>query len=193
MIKIGIAGSMSRIGTTTQAIQLAQVLKENYKICYVERNEKKYLNDLLNLYTTAKNKKDKIEYSGLEMYKNLPNLDNSLSKYDFVISDFGNINTRTFEEKSFKEQDIKIIISGSKPNEIFKTQVLLERSMYKDANFVFVFVPEEERVSIASLMRERRDKTYFSDIVLDPYKLENSSKQLYTRILYCCLDMIEDI
>lgn len=193
MIKIGIAGSMSRIGTTTQAIQLAKVLKENYKICYVERNEKKYLNDLVNLYTTAKNKKDKIEYSGLEMYKNLPNLDNSLSKYDFVISDFGNINTRTFEEKSFKEQDIKIIISGSKPNEIFKTQVLLERSMYKDANFVFVFVPEEERVSIASLMRERRDKTYFSDIVLDPYKLENSSKQLYTRILYCCLDMIEDI
>lgn len=193
MIKIGIAGSMSRIGTTTQAIQLAQVLKENYKICYVERNEKKYLNDLVNLYTTAKNKKDKIEYSGLEMYKNLPNLDHSLSKYDFVISDFGNINTRTFEEKSFKEQDIKIIISGSKPNEIFKTQVLLERSMYKDANFVFVFVPEEERVSIASLMRERRDKTYFSDIVLDPYKLENSSKQLYTRILYCCLDMIEDI
>lgn len=193
MIKIGIAGSMSRIGTTTQAIQLAQVLKENYKICYVERNEKKYLNDLVNLYTTAKNKKDKIEYSGLEMYKNLPNLDNSLSKYDFVISDFGNINTRTFEEKSFKEQDIKIIISGSKPNEIFKTQVLLERSMYKDANFVFVFVPEEERVSIASLMRERRDKTYFSDIVLDPYKLENSSKQLYTRILYSSLDMIEDI
>lgn len=193
MIKIGIAGSMSRIGTTTQAIQLAQVLKENYKICYVERNEKKYLNDLVNLYTTAKNKKDKIEYSGLEMYKNLPNLDNSLSKYDFVISDFGNINTRTFKEKSFKEQDIKIIISGSKPNEIFKTQVLLERSMYKDANFVFVFVPEEERVSIASLMRERRDKTYFSDIVLDPYKLENSSKQLYTRILYSCLDMIEDI
>lgn len=193
MIKIGIAGSMSRIGTTTQAIQLAQVLKENYKICYVERNEKKYLNDLVNLYTTAKNKKDKIEYSGLEMYKNLPNLDNSLSKYDFVISDFGNINTRTFEEKSFKEQDIKIIISGSKPNEIFKTQVLLERSMYKDANFVFVFVPEEERVSIASLMREKRDKTYFSDIVLDPYKLENSSKQLYTRILYSSLDMIEDI
>lgn len=193
MIKIGIAGSMSRIGTTTQAIQLAQVLKENYKICYVERNEKKYLNDLVNLYTTAKNKKTKIEYSGLEMYKNLPNLDNSLSKYDFVISDFGNINTRTFEEKSFKEQDIKIIISGSKPNEIFKTQVLLERSMYKDANFVFVFVPEEERVSIASLMRERRDKTYFSDIVLDPYKLENSSKQLYTRILYSSLDMIEDI
>ena len=47
MIKIGIAGSMSRIGTTTQAIQLAQVLKENYKICYVERNEKKYLNDLV--------------------------------------------------------------------------------------------------------------------------------------------------
>lgn len=193
MIKIGIAGSMSRIGTTTQAIQLAQVLKENYKICYVERNEKKYLNDLVNLYTTAKNKKDKIEYSGLEMYKNLLNLDNSLSKYDFVISDFGNINTRTFEEKSFKEQDIKIIISGSKPNEIFKTQVLLERSMYKDANFVFVFVPEEERVSIASLMREKRDKTYFSDIVLDPYKLENSSKQLYTRILYSNLDMIEDI
>ena len=193
MIKIGIAGSMSRIGTTTQAIQLAQVLKENYKICYVERNEKKYLNDLVNLYTTAKNKKDKIEYSGLEMYKNLPNLDNSLSKYDFVISDFGNINTRTFDEKRFKEQGIKIIISGSKPNEIFKTQVLLERSMYKDANFVFAFVPEEERVSIASLMRERRDKTYFSDIVLDPYKLENSSKQLYTRILYSRLDMIEDI
>lgn len=193
MIKIGIAGSMSRIGTTTQAIQLAQVLKENYKICYVERNEKKYLNDLLNLYTTAKNKKDKIEYSGIEMYKNLPNLDNSLSKYDFVISDFGNINTRTFDEENFKKQDIKIIISGSKPNEIFKTQVLLERSMYKDANFVFAFVPEEERISIASLMRERRDKTYFSDIVLDPYKLENSSKQLYTRILYSSLDMIEDI
>ena len=117
------------------------------------------------------------------MYKK--NYAKALSKgnFDYVIKDYGNTDTETFEEISFAEQDIKIIVCGSKPNEIFKTQTLLMDPSYDDAFFIFSFVPENERISIKSLMAERADHTFFTEIITDPFIWSPDSAKLFQKVI----------
>ncbi|WP_373262157.1 hypothetical protein [Hungatella hathewayi] len=183
-ITIAIAGCVGHIGTTTQAIQVVRVLsKIGYKVTYLEMNRTDYLNNLVNLYSNAMEEKDKVIYSGITMYKR--NYANALSKgnFNYVIKDYGNADTETFEDISFAEQDIKIIICGSKPNEIFKTQELLMDPSYDDAFFIFSFVPESERISIKSLMAERADHTFFTEIMTDPFIWSPDSAKLFQKII----------
>jgi len=181
---IAIAGCIGHIGTTTQAIQAVQMLKnERLKACYLEMNRTEYLENLTALYCQAEDKKNMVEFSGISMYKRNYAKTVNQQKWDYVVRDYGQANIETFEESSFAEQPLKIIVCGSKPNEIFKTQDLLTDPMYDDAYFIFSFVPEEERVSIISLMGSRADKTFFSGIILDPYVLMPESTKIFQKIL----------
>ena len=141
------------------------------------------MDNLVNLYSNAVDEKDKVIYSGITMYKK--NYAKALSKgnFDYVIKDYGNTDTETFEEISFAEQDIKIIVCGSKPNEIFKTQTLLMDPSYDDAFFIFSFVPENERISIKSLMAERADHTFFTEIITDPFIWSPDSAKLFQKVI----------
>ena len=181
---IAIAGCVGHIGTTTQSIQAVRVLEKNgSRVCYIEMNRTNYLNNLINLYANIKDQKEKVVYSGISMYKK--NYAKVVSKlnFEYIIKDYGNADADNFEEISFAEQDIKIVVCGSKPNEIFKTQELLKNPIYDDAYFVFSFVPENERISIVSLMAERSERTYFSEIIMDPFIWSSESTKVYQRII----------
>lgn len=181
---IAIAGCVGHMGATTQSIQAVRVLsKIGYKVCYLEMNRTDYLNDLVNLYANAVDEKDKVVYSGIPMYKRNYAKAFNRGNYDYVVKDYGNTDSDTFEEISFTEQDIKIIVCGSKPNEIFKTQRLLMDPSYDDAFFLFSFVPENERISIKSLMAERADHTFFTEIVTDPFIWSPESAKLFQKII----------
>lgn len=184
MITIGIAGALSRIGTTTQALQLVQVLKGmEKKACYAEENEKKYLDRLAELYNRAEDKKNMIKFSNIEMYK--PGYSDRVKDktYDIMVRDFGNIDRKTFDRLKFEEQDIKIIVCGSKPSEIFKLEPLLRNSAYDDSYFVFSFVPPEDKISIMAMMGSRKNRCYFAGITLDPFVLNMESVTLYQKLL----------
>lgn len=184
---IGFVGCMNHIGTTTQAIQamLSLMEQKNLKVCYLESNRTGYIDNVKGLYRMAVEKDAYIQYQGMDMYRrNYANLIYSGNQtYDCIVKDFGNANTETFEEGAFSEQQTKIVICGSKPNEIFQTQQLLMNEMFQDAYYVFSFVPEDERAAILTLMRGKADRTFFSDIILDPYKLHPSSIHIYQNIL----------
>lgn len=184
---IGFVGCMNHIGTTTQAIQavLSLIEQKNLNVCYLESNRTNYVDNVKNLYRMVEDKDAYIKFSGIDMYRrNYANLIYSSNRnYDFIVKDFGNANSETFEEGAFSEQQIKVVICGSKPNEIFETQHILMNEMFKDAYFVFSFVPEDERASILALMRSKANKTFFSDIILDPYRLNPSSVNIYQNIL----------
>ena len=181
---IAIAGCIGHIGTTTQAIQAVLTLKQNnLKTCYLEMNRNDYLDNLLALYYQAENKRNMITFSGIDMYKRNFAKTVTQQKWDYIVRDFGVANTETFEESSFAEQPLKIVVCGSKPNEIFQIQDLLENPIYDDAFFIFFFVSEEERVSVLSSMGQRAEKTFFSGIILDPYKLESESVRVFQKII----------
>ena len=181
---IAIAGCVSRIGTTTQAIQSVLTVKQSgLKACYLEMNRTGYLDNLLALYGTAEDRKNLIKFSGIDMYKRGYAKSISKKDWDYVIRDYGSASDESFEETSFAEQPLKIVICGSKPNEIFKTQDLLGNPVYDDSFFVFSFVPEEDRMAIKSLMGRRAEKTFFAGITLEPYELVADSVKTYKRII----------
>ena len=103
--------------------------------------------------------------------------------YNFIIRDYGNANLTTFEETSFSEQPIKIVVCGSKPNEVFNVQKLLSKPIYDDAFFIFNFVPENEKLAILPLMGNKQERTFFSDIIIDPFKLNPNSIGILNKIV----------
>lgn len=183
MKTLAIAGCIGHIGTTTQAIQATMALQKMGKSCYMEMNRTEYLERLVMLYSNAQDEKEKVIYSNIELYKRNFGKIISANKYDYVVKDFGSADLESFEESSFSGQKIKIVVCGSKPNEIFKTQEILRNPIYDDAYFIFSFVPEDERVSIASLMAERAEKTFFAEITTDPFLLTSDSVKMYNKIL----------
>lgn len=181
---IAIAGCTNHIGTTTQAIQAALAIKDRgLKVCYLEMNRTEYLNNVLKLYRDAMDEKKYIKFRDIDMYKS--NFAKSVIQkdWDYVIRDYGSVNDKTFEETSYAEQPLKIVIAGSKPNEILKTTELLKNPVYEDAYFIFSFVPDNEKLPIKSAMSSRSSKTFFSDIILDPYELNPNSIKIYQKII----------
>ena len=185
MVKtIAIAGCIGRIGTTTQAVQAVLTLKQGgLKACYLEMNRTRYLDQLLTLYGAAEDEGSFIKYSGIHMYKGGYAKTAAKKGWDYIVRDYGQANIDSFEKTSFAEQPVKVITCGSKPNEIFAAQELLSDPTYEDAYFVFSFVPEEERLSIISLMGRRSGKTFFAGTAMDPYILIPDSVRTYHKIL----------
>lgn len=181
---IAVAGCIGHIGATTQAIQAVKMIKDlGLKVCYMEMNRTEYLDNILRLYSQAEDKDSFVRFSGIDMYKRNYAKKVSKQNWDYIVRDYGPADVNTFEESSFAEQPLKIVVCGSKPNEIFKTQDLLVDPIYDDAYFIFSFVPEEERLDLLSLMGDRSNKTFFAGNVFDPYILTPDSKKIFQKIL----------
>ena len=181
---IAFAGCTDHIGTTTQAIQAILSIKENTQnACYLEMNKTSYIENILKLYRKAEDNHEYIKFNDIDIYKKEYANKIRQKEYDYIIRDYGNANLNTFEETSFSEQPIKIVVCGSKPNEVFHVQKLLSNPIYEDAFFIFSFVPENEKLAILPLMGKRQEKTFFSDIILDPYKLNPNSIGIVNKIV----------
>lgn len=176
MIKIGVAGALSRIGTTTQAIQLVKAAKnEGKKVVYVEYNKKDYLSQVLKLYSTAKNQKKKIQISGIDMIKKEYAKDINKRLCDIAVFDFGNMDRRDFPLEDFLDCQHRIIVCGIKPNEIFKLEVLLQKREFNDDWFLFSFIPKGEEVIVTSYMGSLKNHVLFTDTIYDPFQNSESS------------------
>ena len=119
-ITIAVAGVQSRIGTTTQAMQIVGYLKiMGYTVAYVDLTEKLYLEQIQKLYkgVSIKEGGKGILYNDIEMYSSISELKGET--YDFLVKDYGNMK-ENFNRVSYLEQDIQIICCGAKPNEMLR-------------------------------------------------------------------------
>ena len=181
---IAFSGCTDHIGTTTQAIQAILTVMENgQSACYLEMNKSLYIENLLKLYRKAEDHKEFIKFNNIELYRKEYTNKVKNKNYNFIIRDYGNANLTTFEETSFSEQPIKIVVCGSKPNEVFNVQKLLSKPIYDDAFFIFNFVPENEKLAILPLMGNKQERTFFSDIIIDPFKLNPNSIGILNKIV----------
>ena len=181
---ITIAGCINRIGVTTQAIQLVRTLQENQiKTAYIEMNKTNYLKAVTSLYSKVKESPEKITYSGIDMYKRNGASQIKENKYNILVKDYGAASELYFEDDSYADGDLKLLICGSKPNELMRLKDCLKNPNFQDAFFIFSFVPEEEKTSILSLLGDKCSKAFFSGYIPDPYHLEKSSVELFHRIL----------
>ena len=115
---ITLAGSMPRIGTTTQAIGLARYISEcsDYKVAYVECNAQNYIWSASELYRSSRVDKASghMTIEGIEMYNAacLQELTGGGSNIDYLILDYGDMNARDFNKEGFLKGSAHIIIGG---------------------------------------------------------------------------------
>ena len=182
-LKIAVCGTCSRMGATTQAFLIANYLvKYKFNTCYIEANGKNSLSNIKNFYNVlVDDKNKKISYKGLDIFANitLEDLPNILSmNYEVFIFDYGEF-LNTFEE-SFASADIRIVVSGAKFwEEEYIRNVFKICNIYKDINFIFNFVDEEEQDFILKNMEGL--KVYFSEYCPNIFKIYN--EKIYQDIL----------
>lgn len=169
---IAICGSQSRIGTTTQCVQIVKYLtSKGFKTAYLEFNNSGYVNKLKTLFRLSQSTFEGIEFYNQEQIS-------SLSDYDYIVYDYGSINNSYFNKYSFLERQTKIIVCGAKPDEMeFSTAALKLFNPYKEINYLFNFVSKSDESDISSLMGEH--KTHFSPLIPDCYSLLSAQQELY--------------
>lgn len=114
---VGIAGSQERIGTTTQALQMILNLKAlEYDAAYIEMGQQSYLEKLRELEKEDIVKKENcISFMEVDLYSSNQIIYANRQGYDYLIKDYGNIYDPNFEQISFLEQDLKIIVEALRP------------------------------------------------------------------------------
>lgn len=180
---IAVMGIMHRIGTTIQAIMLTKYLMDSgYRAAYIEMNKSGYVRALADSYEGVREEKEsgKIQYQGIDMFTRPENIRDILDMpYTHYIYDFGSLSDEI--PMSWMEKNLKIVVAGSKPQELEAFRGVIKKIYRQDPAYIFSFSAEDERNAILSQMGKSAGKTYFSDYCPDPFAAEGSD--IYSRIL----------
>ena len=182
---IAVVGSMHRIGTTTQALQIAKhLILSGFTACYIQLNRSNYVQSVGEFYTDSvvDNSIGLVKYQNIEIYYKQEKIADILAKnYDYYIYDFGSISDKGFTLAQYLEKDIKIAVCGAKSNELPCIQTVLELISNTNANYIYSFVSESDQKDILELMQDKKSHTYFSGYVPDPFSYSPNS--FYDKII----------
>lgn len=180
-ITIALCGSQPRIGTTTQALQILQYLQlRGYDVAYIDLSSLGYIDQLCKLYGGVEKKGNCVIYEGIHMYRSVLELKEN---YQYLVKDYGSFQSDHFNETSYLEQDIHIVCSGVKPNEIFEVIGILQKPEFNYAKFIFTFVPPDHRSAILEEMTNRAANTFFVGYNPEPFSYDATSNKAYRQII----------
>lgn len=183
VVTVAVCGVQPRIGTTTQALQMVAYLQMmGYAVAYVELAGQGYIKQMRKLYRDISMDGKCITYERIPLYQNIIDV-NTNEELDFLVKDYGSMDKDTFNQVSFLEQDIYVICTGVKPNEIFNVNEVLKRPEYTAAKFIFSFVPSDQREGILALMTNRAENTFFANLNPDPFSYDSTMNKNYHLIL----------
>ena len=181
-VSIGVAGTQSRIGTTTLAMHLAEVVKKrNFHACVVEILENGKSSDFIKLkdsYDVEDKGAGIFQMDGIDYFsqcdlKSLPDI--IAANYNFVVIDFGVFRKDIAGE--FSRCTIPLLLAGTKPwempavNQIFD---LMDQKILEGISFVFNFTPEDLYDDVRSGMQPLK-KILFQPYHPDPFDTESPS------------------
>ena len=182
---IGIAGSIKRMGTTTQALQIVKyLLFKGYKAAYYEMNNHKFVLSVAEAYSDVS--KDDVDglvkYQSVDMYYKAEKLKEVQNKdYDYIVYDFGVYSEHDFNKVSFLEKDIQIFVVGSKPDEFSQTYNVIKNNFYNNVFYIFNFTSENEKKDLLELMEDKSEYTFFADTAKDPFTFGNP--EIYEKMI----------
>lgn len=187
---IAVAGCCSRIGTTTQAIQIIKYfMLKGHKACYIQMNDFEYVENIVKYFMDVPVDQNLglVTYNSVDMYFNLNRLPDILNKdYEYYVYDFGVFNRGDFNKVSFLEKNYKIVVGGAKVNELAEITRVLEETYMSDVKYIFSFIEDnaETRKEILELMDDKADDTYFAPYAPEPFKL-TPEYDIYEELLPC--------
>lgn len=194
---INIAGVMPRIGTTTQALQLARYIKacSDYKVAYIECNSQNYIWSASGMYAATRDSTGgHVNIEGIDLYTQarMPELTQGGVDIDFLVCDYGDILAAGFDKQLFMQGSVRILAAGVKPNELHYTESTLRAPEYGDAIYIFTHVPPADVEEITGLMGTHGEDTFFSPYLPDPFQQMTEDKlSYYEKLMPRVLQKIE--
>lgn len=184
---IGVAGTIERIGVTTQAIQLCKWLKMKGKnVCYIQMNDSGYVENLKVFYenVVVDEPQGCVSYENVEMYYDKARIDEILNRnYDFYVYDYGTITNEYFQKTSFFEKNYKIVVTGTKPTELNSFNQCIEELYHKHIHYVFSFVSEGDRENVMEMMSDKNKYSYLAGVTLDMFSLNSDNISNFEKII----------
>jgi len=173
LLTVGVAGTQSHIGTTTQALLLCGFFNiRGLKACYISANNSKDIEELKNL-AEVEIKNNMFTYCNIDIYDNNERISAMEYGYDIYIYDYGVLNNDNFN--SFINNDKKIIVAGSKYWELhnnFKT--LNKMKQLPETYFIISHCPAEDENGIVSNFPKHKKKVFFSEYSPNPFDFKNA-------------------
>ncbi len=159
-IRIAVTGTQNRVGTTTMAINFANYLANNgAKVCYIEANKQKHLNELPEFYQGMTVKEDSIIYNGV---KYLSLHAECHDDFDFIIYDMG-IATHKVISAISKNCDAVVLCTTGKPYELKQFEQVKKLMNIDTTKHLFSFIAESDKTKL----EKRYGKVYFSNYTPD--------------------------
>lgn len=184
-VTVAVAGACSRIGATTQAMQLLHYLRAlGYKCALVDMQSSGQLEQYLDVYTDQSEVLNPHEFviQGCRLLTTGKVLMQARAEYDYVICDYGPYN-EIAEVVSFWEKDIKILVAGIKPWESAYLPKVFEDDD-GSLNYIFSFVAQADEADVLQQMDSSAPSTYFAPYAPD-YFAYCGADELYSRLLSC--------
>lgn len=138
-VRIAIAGSQRRVGTTTTAANLAHWITEHDgTACYLESNEHRHLAYILKLYA-GEPTGNHYEIGGVDYYFT----DEPDKAYNFIVTDCGELGPEP--QTTFKEADLRLLCGSAMPYELMELQSAVDRCKNYPVTALGTAVPEDIR------------------------------------------------
>ncbi len=167
-VTIGVAGAGSRIGTTTQTLQIALYLKAlDYSVAIVDLTESHHLHRLGIEHGGAAIDDSHIRLRGLDLYSSSRAILEARQKYHYAIFDYGDFQSMP-DVVSYLEKDVKVLCCGYKP---WEADILIEHVFDLDdgsIDYLFFAVPQSQERDITEQMADAGSRTYFAPWTPDP-------------------------
>ena len=183
-VTIAFAGGGSRIGTTTQAMQLILFLKsKGFHCVYIDMASSEKIDQLFDVYESAERiNNNEVLIQNINLITNPKLLMQARCEYDYVICDYGAYES-IIEPVSYWEKDIKIMVAGTKP---WESRYLPDIFNDDDGSlkYIFSFVPHSDESAVRQQMAESASKTYFASYSPD-YFVYCGTDELYSSLIDC--------
>ncbi|WP_222864783.1 hypothetical protein, partial [Serratia marcescens] len=124
-----------------------------------------------------------VQYQNVDMFKKDKISEILKMGYDYYVKDYGVYASNDFENLSFLEQDINIIIAGAKPDEINYITNILHSCYYDDAYYIFSHIPQADQKDLLEMMEEKRSNTFFAGYTPDPFIYSSQTDETYKKLL----------
>lgn len=182
---IAVVGSLSRIGTTTQCLQIVKYFQScGKKACYIEFNNTGFLNALKKYYTNIQEKENHLLYSNIALFRK-EDIETILKegKYDYYIYDYGVVTELDQRIRaSFLEKSKKLIVCGTSPIELEAMGNVIQEFYHSDIDYIFSFVPEQDKQDTMENMCDRADRVYFVEYTPDAFFFSSPSIKIYNKL-----------
>lgn len=188
-VLIGVAGVKNHLGATHTALSTARFLsKAGHSVVVVECNNSKDFDRIHTLYEGSKELLQHdtyFELAGVHHYKYRANFDlNKLySMYEYVIMDYGDLQTATNYIQEFRRAHVRLVVcSGDEWKTHWVEQFLKVNQIEKsDCTFVIPSATKEKVKDYRSLIQY--EDVYAFPTQDDPYKISRETEHLMTDLL----------